>query len=176
MGDGVGKPLGVLNAGATITTATAVTAAAPKVAELATMYKRLMPVSRGTAVWVVNTLLSDALLSINADTATGNPSVLTYLPDLNGRIIPRLFGLPVVETEKLPSAFADGGLMLADFQQYVVGSRQQIEIARSEHVNFDTDETVWRCIARVEGQPWMNAPVQIGSTAADTVSAFVKSK
>jgi HK97 family phage major capsid protein len=104
-------------------------------------------------------------------------NVLTYLPDLNGRITPRLFGLPVVETEKLPSTFADGGLLLADFQQYVVGSRQQIEIAMSEHAAFEEDQTVWRCTARVEGQPWMNAPVQIGSNATtDTVSAFVRSK
>jgi HK97 family phage major capsid protein/HK97 family phage prohead protease len=175
-GDGVGKPLGVANAGATITTATALTAAAPKVSELATMYKRLMPYSRGTAVWVINTLLSDALLSINADSATGNPSSLSYLPDLNGRIIPRLFGLPVLETEKIETTFSAGGLMLVDFQQYVVGSRQQVEIAFSEHVNFDDDETVWRCTARVEGQPWINAPIKIGPGATDTVSPFVKSK
>jgi HK97 family phage major capsid protein len=66
--------------------------------------------------------------------------------------------------------------MLADFQQYVIGSRQHIEIAMSEHVNFDTDETVWRVTARVEGQPWMNAPIAIGSGGSDTVSAFVKSQ
>jgi HK97 family phage major capsid protein len=172
MGDGMGKPLGVLNAAATITTATALTAASPTVAELSTMYKRLMPSSRGTAVWVVNTLLSDALMAMNSTGA----NVLTYLPNLQGRIEPRLFGLPVLETEKMPSTFADGGMLLADFQQYVIGSRQQIEIAMSEHVNFDTDETVWRCTARVEGQPWLNAPIKIGSGGNDTVSAFVKSK
>jgi HK97 family phage major capsid protein len=171
MGDGTGKPLGVLNAPATITTASALTAAAPEVAELTAMYKRLLPASRATAVWVVNTLLTDALLAINSS----GTNVLTYLPNLQGRIEPRLFGLPVIETEKLPSTFAEGGLLLADFQQYVIGSRQQIEIARSEHVNFDTDETVWRVTARVEGQPWINAPIQIGSGTTDTASAFVKS-
>jgi hypothetical protein len=31
---------------------------------------------------------------------------------LQGRIEPRLFGLPVIETEKLPSTFAEGGLLL----------------------------------------------------------------
>jgi HK97 family phage major capsid protein len=141
------------------------------VAELTAMYKRLLPASRATAVWVVNTLLTDALLAINSS----GTNVLTYLPNLQGRIEPRLFGLPVIETEKLPSTFAEGGLLLADFQQYVIGSRQQIEIARSEHVNFDTDETVWRVTARVEGQPWINAPIQIGSGTTDTASAFVKS-
>jgi HK97 family phage major capsid protein len=173
-GDGVGKPLGVLNADATIQTATALTAAAPTVAELSAMYKRLIPASRATAVWVVNSLLTDSLMAINSDSSNAN--ALTYLPNLQGRIEPRLFGLPVLESEKMPSTFADGGLMLADFQQYVIGSRQHIEIAMSEHVNFDTDETVWRVTARVEGQPWMNAPIAIGSGGSDTVSAFVKSQ
>ncbi len=172
MGDGVGKPQGILNAPATIETTDAITAAAPTVAELSTMYKRLLPSSRGTAVWVVNTLLTDALMAMNAS----GTNVLTYLPNLQGRIEPRLFGLPVLETEKLPSTFSGGGLVLADFQQYVVGSRQQIEIAMSEHIKFDTDETVWRVTARVEGQPWINAPIKIGSGADDSVSAFVKSK
>ncbi len=172
MGDGVGKPLGVLNTVATITTATALTAAAPEVAQLSAMYKRMMPASRSTAVWVVNTLLTDALMAINSS----GTNVLTYLPNLQGRIEPRLFGLPVIESEKLPSTFSGGGLLLADFQQYVIGARQQIEVAKSEHVNFDTDETVWRVTARVEGQPWINEPIKIGSGANDTVSAFVKSK
>jgi HK97 family phage major capsid protein len=173
-GDGVGKPLGILNAPATIETATALTAAAPTVAELSAIYKRLIPSSRATAVWVVNSLLTDALMAINSDSTNSN--ALTYLPNLQGRIEPRLFGLPVLESEKLPSTFSGGGLLLADFQQYVIGSRQHIEIAMSEHVNFDTDETVWRVTSRVEGQPWINAPIAIGSGGNDTVSAFVKSK
>jgi HK97 family phage major capsid protein len=122
----------------------------------------------------VNSLLTDALMAINSDSTNSN--ALTYLPNLQGRIEPRLFGLPVLESEKLPSTFSGGGLLLADFQQYVIGSRQHIEIAMSEHVNFDTDETVWRVTSRVEGQPWINAPIAIGSGGNDTVSAFVKSK
>lgn len=171
-GDGIGKPLGILNSPATITTATALTATGPTVAELSTMYKRLIPASRATAVWLINPLLTDLLLAINSSGA----NTLTFLPNLQGRVEPRLFGLPVIETEKVPSTFAAGGLLLADFQQYVVGARQQIEIARSEHVNFNTDETVWRVTSRVEGQPWLNAAVKIGSGTNDTVSAFVKSK
>jgi HK97 family phage major capsid protein/HK97 family phage prohead protease len=171
-GDGNGKPLGVLNAPATITTGTALTAAAPEVSELSSMYSRLMIQSRRTAVWVVHQLLTDALMSINSS----GTNVLTYLPDLRGEIIPRLFGMAVIETEKLPTTFANGGLILADFQQYVVGNRQEIEIAMSEHAGFNEDETQWRCIARCDGQPYINGPVKIGSGANDTVSAFVKSK
>jgi HK97 family phage major capsid protein len=176
-GDGQGKPLGVLEAPATITTATALTAAAPTVAELSSMYSRLMIQSKQTAVWVINQLLVDALMSINA-TASSN-TTLTWLRDIrgdSGGSMPNLFGRPVIMTEKLPTSFAEGGLILADFQQYVVGNRQEIEIAMSEHAGFNRDETQWRCIARCDGQPYMNGPVKIGSGANDTVSAFVKSK
>lgn len=173
-GDGNGKPLGVLNAPATITTGTALTAAAPTVAQLSAMYSRLMQQSKENAVWVVHQLLTDALMSINA-TASSN-TMLTWLPDIRGRIQPVLFGHPVLFTEKLPTSFANGGLILADFQQYVVGNRQEIEIAMSEHAGFNQDETQWRCIARCDGQPYMNGPVKVGSGANDTVSAFVKSK
>jgi HK97 family phage major capsid protein len=164
--------LGVVNAPATITTETALTASAVTVAQVTKMYKRLMPSCRGTAVWVINTLLHDALQNINS---TGT-NVLTYLPDLNGRIQPRLLGLPVLETEKLPTTFANGGLILADFQQYVIGDRVQLEIAMSEHSSFTTDETDWRVISRTGGMPWMNSAVAIGEGTNDTVSAFVKSK
>jgi HK97 family phage major capsid protein len=175
-GDGNGKPLGVLNAPATITTTSALTSAAPTVAELSTMYSRLGRPYRRTAVWVVQQLLTDSLMSINA-TASSN-TMLTWLPNIRGEIEPRLFGRPVVETEKLPTTFANGGLILADFQQYVVGSRQQIEIAMSSEAGeaFERDETVWRCISRCDGQPWMNAPRKIGGGTNDTVSAYVKSK
>lgn len=171
-GDGSSKPQGVLGAACTITSDTAITPTGVTVPELTAMYKRLLPPCRATAVWVIHPLLSDALLAMNS---TGN-NVLTYLPNVQGRIEPRLFGLPVLETEKLPPTFADGGLLLADFQQYVVGARQQIELARSEHVNFGTDETVWRVTTRVEGQPWLNAPVKLGAGAGDTASAFVRSQ
>ena len=173
-GDGNGKPTGVLNAPATITTATALTAAAPTVNQLAQMYSRLMVQCRGTAVWVVHQLLADNLMNVNS---TGT-NVLTYLPDIRGIPTARLFGLPVLETEKLPESFANGGLLLADFRQYVVGNRQQIEIAMSSEAGdaFREDETQWRAIARVDGQPYINGAIKIGSSANSTVSAFVKSQ
>ena len=47
-----------------------------------------------------------------------------------------LLGRPAFPSEKLPALGTKGDLMLLDPSLYVVGDRQQIEIAASEHVNF----------------------------------------
>jgi HK97 family phage major capsid protein len=54
----------------------------------------------------------------------------------------------------------------------VIGDRQQIEVAASEHVNFLKNQMTWRVTQRVDGQPWLEKPItlQDGSTQ---VSPFV---
>jgi HK97 family phage major capsid protein/HK97 family phage prohead protease len=168
-GDGVGKPLGVLNADACITTATALTSS-PDVEKLLTMHKRLMMQSESRAVWVVHPLLWDAIAGLNAS------NYLTYLPDLNGRMEYRLFGSPVLRSEKMPEGFDAGGLLLADFSQYVVADAGGIEIAVSEHVYFESDQVGIRVTKRHDGQPKLNSAVKVGSGTNSSVSAFVKSK
>jgi HK97 family phage major capsid protein len=172
-GDGVAKPLGVLNSGATITTATALGTTPPDPSKLLTMWKRLNPACRSRAVWLVNVLLIDLLAGIST---SNTPNAVSWMPNLQGNIEMRLFGAPVLETEILPDTFATAGLLLADFSEYVVGDRQGLEIAMSEHVNFLNDETLWRVTMRMDGQPMPDAPVKIGSDAADSLSPFVKSK
>lgn len=168
-GDGVGKPLGVQNAAATISVD--VTAGGPTVAELASMYVRLDPECVDTAVWLINPLLYEDIMSLNAD----NDSALTFLPDINGRITPMLFGMPMYRTKVLSNTYASGGLMLVDFNKYVIGQDLNLEIAMSEHVAFRKRQTVWRATIRTDGQPLMNAAVPIGPTSDETVSFAVKS-
>jgi HK97 family phage major capsid protein len=177
-GDGVAKPLGFLNANACITTATALTAAAPTMPQINTMSKRLWAQGQQRAVWIANTLLSDAIKNIVQDSGNG----LTYMPNLNSTsqmvdgLVPMLDGKKVLLSEKMPATFADGGLALVDLQHYAVGTRQTIEVSYSEHIFFDTAELAWRAISRVDGQPRITGPVKIGSAAAATVSPFVKSQ
>lgn len=177
-GDGVAKPLGFLNASACITTATALTAAAPTMPQINTMTKRLWAQGQQRAVWIAHTLLSDAIKNIVQDSGNG----LTYMPNLNSTsqtvdgLVPMLDGKKVLLSEKMPATFADGGLALVDLQHYAVGTRQTIEVSYSEHIFFETAELAWRAISRCDGQPRITGPVKIGSAAAATVSPFVKSQ
>ena len=171
-GDGVGKPLGIYNSPCLVTTTDAFTAT-PTVLELATMYQRLPASSDGRALWAIHSLLFAALMDVGSTSTAAN--ALSWLPDINGRPGPALFGLPVRRSEKLPSSFATGGMALIDPKYYIAGDRAEIEIAMSEHVNFDDDETKWRVTTRVEGQPLWNGPMVIGSGANDSVSPFIRS-
>ena len=55
---------------------------------------------------------------------------------------------------------------------YRFGDRQALTVSRSEHVNFTTDEQVWKFVQRVDGRPWLTSALtpRNGST---TISPFV---
>jgi HK97 family phage major capsid protein len=168
-GDGVGKPLGVLNAPATMTTdvdATGIT-----VANVSDMYVKLMEECIDTAVWLVHPLLYADIMSLNADT----DAALTFLPDINGRIQPMLFGIPILRSKIMPGNYASGGLMLVDFQKYMIGDDLNMEVALSEHAEFRKRRTLYRCTIRTDGQPMLHTSVPIGPLNNERVSFAVKS-
>ena len=74
--------------------------------------------------------------------------------------------------EKLPALGTLGDLMLIDPSLYVIGDRQMLEIAASEHVNFLKNQMTWRVVERIDGQPWMDKPITL-QDASSQVSPFV---
>lgn len=168
-GDGVGKPLGILNAPATMTSnvdATGIT-----VANVSDMYVKLMEECIDTAIWLVHPLLYADVLSLNAD----SDSAITFLPDLNGRITPMLLGIPVVRSKLLPGNYASGGLTLVDFNKYIIGDDLNMEVALSEHAEFRKRKTLYRCTIRTDGQPMLFSSVPVGPLSNERVSFAVKS-
>jgi HK97 family phage major capsid protein len=83
-----------------------------------------------------------------------------------------LLGRPAIMTEKLPALGTKGDLILVDPSLYIIGDRQQIEIAASEHVNFLANQMTWRVVERVDGQPWLDKPITLQDNATQ-VSPFV---
>lgn len=171
-GDGVGAPKGVLASDCLITTGSTLTAAAVKVSEVNAMRKRLAQESRGRAVWVIHPMLLDALFNMNTESNGSSPLV----PDATQPGIYRLLGYPILESEKMPEAFSEGGLLLADFSQYYIVDSGGIEIATSEHVYFNSDQIGLRVTKRIDGQARWNAARKVGSGTNSTVSPFVRSK
>jgi HK97 family phage major capsid protein len=168
-GNGVGKPQGVLGASAAISV-TRNTASAVKLVDITNMWAKLLPVSWGKAFWTCSPSVVTQLLQLSD---ASNRAIFITI-DQGAAVAPRwsLLGRPVYPTEKVPALGTKGDLMLMDPSFYVIGDRQQIEIAASEHVNFLKNQMTWRVVERVDGQPWMDKPVtlQDGST---TVSPFV---
>jgi HK97 family phage major capsid protein len=168
-GNGVGKPLGILNANAAISV-TRGASNTVKFADVATMLSKLLPSSQRRSIWVVHPYVLAQLVQL-ADSSgriiwvPNNGGLQDYVPGT-------LFGLPVITTEKVPTLGTRGDVMLIDPQLYVIGDRMQIEIAASEHVNFLKNQMTWRVVERVDGQPWLEKPITLQDTAS-TVSPFV---
>ena len=168
-GNGVGKPLGVLNANATISV-NRNTANTVKYVDIATLFAKLLPGSINRAVWVISPTVIPQLLQLQDG---ANRAIFISIDQ--GAVKPpiwKLLGLPVQMTEMVPALGTKGDVMLIDCSNYVIGDRMALEVAASEHVNFLKNQMTWRFVQRVDGQPWMDKPVtlQDGTTQ---VSAFV---
>ena len=78
----------------------------------------------------------------------------------------------MIITEKAQSLGTAGDIYFVDFGQYLIGDRQAITMARSEHVNFTTDELAWRFVERVDGRAWLQSALT-PRNGTNTVSPFV---
>jgi HK97 family phage major capsid protein len=105
-------------------------------------------------------------------TMLGGDNVIFLGNDVTGKPRWQVLGHPVVVSEKLPSLGTQGDVLLMDLQHYLVGDRQQIEVAYSEHAAFLTNQSIWRFVSRVAGQPWLRDKVTL-SDASSTLAPFV---
>jgi len=172
-GDGVGKPLGVLKSSALllVTRAGGANTQTIALADVAGMFAKMLPSSQTKAIWVTSPSCVTKLLTL-AD--AGNRAL--FLPEPYGGFHQKpqwtLLGLPVFISEKVPALGSDGDLILIDPSLYVIGDRQSIEIAASEHVNFLKNQMTWRVVERIDGRPWMDQAVTLQDHTT-TVSPFV---
>lgn len=166
-GSGAGQPLGVLNAGATITVNRQSDSPRVTFPDIANMMTNFLP--GGMGMWIASQTLMADLLTMNGP--SGNPS---YLWGSAQAGVPNtLLGYPIIFTEKLPAAGNDGDLLLIDPTYYLIGDRQNTTIDVSVHNRFEYDQTTWRGVHRVDGQPWLSAPITY-SDGTTQVSPFVK--
>lgn len=166
-GTGAGQPLGIMNAPATITRARIGGFGNPVVGDLANMAERLLPGSWPTAVWMMHPETVGAI--------AGDPAVGANVGGILDLSSMKCMGRPIILTEKCAGTAVTGDVILADWNHYVIGNRS-LEISASREVpgdyGFLTDETFWRVVLRVDGQPIMDAPVT-PKLGTDTLSAFV---
>lgn len=164
-GTGAGQPLGLLNAGATISVA-AQAMVGFTMADVMNMLEHFLPGSNG--VWMMN---QQHLSNLYTLVSPGNDYV--FIANANEKAPGTLFGYPVIFTEKLPLPGTAGSVVLADWKYYLVGDRQATTVEATRFNRFEYDETTWRCVHRVDGQPWLSTflTLQDGSSS---VSPFVQ--
>jgi len=172
-GTGAGVPLGAIHANnGSLITVTRSGVGLLDWVDISNMAQRLLPKSWDSAIWLINPSVIDELFEGTAPAA--NQATLL---DMSER---KLWGIPFIPTEKCQAMGTQGDIALCDFGHghYVIADRE-MRISASRHVpdpgrgyGFTTDETFWKIVLRVDGQPLMTAPIT-PYRGADTLSPFI---
>jgi HK97 family phage major capsid protein len=164
-GTGAGQPLGVINAGATFVEPRAVagTIGIDDIIQMIGHHQGSSP------IWHITRAAFPTIAQLNGP--AGNPSYV-FIPNAREGIPATLFGFPIFWTEKLPTLGTQGDILLASWDMYLVGDRQQVTIDTTNIFRFRNDLTSWRAVHRVDGQPWLTQPVTLADGAWQ-ISPFV---
>jgi HK97 family phage major capsid protein len=166
-GNGVGKPLGIMNSPALVSV-TRIDANEVDQTDIANMYARRWA-GVSDYVWLANPSVFPQLINLTV----GNFPFLLPVSS-GGQGDPRfsLYGLPYIEVEYTAALGTTGDIMLASLSQYQIIRKGGVQAASSIHVNFTSDETAFRFIYRVDGQPLWNSALT-PFDAGNTLSPFV---
>lgn len=167
--DGVGKPLGILQAPCRCTVSRG-TASQIHTTDVVGMLARFCG-RLDNAVWLANQTTLPYIYTLRD--AAGN---YIWMPGASGNISGRspgtLYGIPLVITEKVPALGTEGDLILADFSQYIIGDSKGLRVEESTHFKFGTDKRVWKFVKRLDAKPWLNSAIT-PKLGGSTLSYFV---
>jgi HK97 family phage major capsid protein len=181
-GTGVGQPLGIMNAPCRVSVAkeTSQVAATFHADNVGKMMARLPSKSFARSVWFVNQDVLPQIFKLGfavttaAGTAAGAGAL--YLPPnglANTPAYGTILGRPIVVTEACATLGTVGDVILADMSRYLtVVKASGVKSDVSMHLWFDQNLTAFRFVLRVNGQPWLSAPIARKS-GSNTLSHFV---
>jgi HK97 family phage major capsid protein len=161
-GTGAGQPLGVLNSGCLVSVAKETGQKFDTVVleNVTKMWSRMIGSSRSTAVWLINQDIEPQLYTMSLAIGTGGSAVFMPGGGVSGSPYMSLFGRPVIPCEQCATLGDLGDIVLADFANgYVVAEKGGIQADMSIHVRFVYDESVFRFVLRVDGQPMLASAV-----------------
>jgi HK97 family phage major capsid protein len=153
-GDGVAKPYGILTNTAALTSATRTDASEIDSLDIGRMWGGRIA-GYNDYIWVVNQGTYPQLLNL----AIGNSPVFLPAGGMGGQIYSTLLGRPMIETEYSPALGTMGDILLFSPSAYKLIQKGGVETASSIHVYFTTDETCFRWVYRIGGQPVYNAQI-----------------
>ena len=166
-GNGVGKPLGIMNAPCLISPLR-VDANQIDETDIANMWARRWA-GASDYVWLANPSIFPQLINLTI----GNfPALLPASAGMQGDPSFSLYGRPFIEVEYTAALGTTGDLMLASLSQYQTIQKGGVQAASSIHVNFTADETAFRFVYRIDGQPLWNSALT-PKDAGNTLSPFV---
>lgn len=195
-GGGVGEPQGYINSPAAISLTPTGGANTLQFADVAKMYTRMWPQSLNNAVWLCSPDTLQLLIQIAVAPTYGSSNTqgvpvappgwlsmteqaIGYPGGGNGDgVTYKLMGRPLVVSEKIPSSASGnttqaGALSFVDFDYYLLGDRQSMQIATSDEYLFTSDLVAYRVIERLDGRVWPQSAITPANGSADTLSPVV---
>jgi HK97 family phage major capsid protein len=178
-GSGSGQPLGVLNAPATITIAKqsgqqAGTVNSQNVQDMLAAFWTRSYNSDGS-VWLYNQALLPQLASLATLVGTAGSESKLFQWATAADDYDRLAGFPALQSEHCAYPGTPGDLILADFSRYILPMRERFRAEVSIHVLFLSNQSTFKFICRVGGQPIDRSPVSAlnGGSPSYQTSSFV---
>ena len=168
-GNGVGRPLGVMNSGALISV-TRQASGYVDMPDIGNMAARLLPDSWIRAVWIINQSVLAQWMTLN----DAGANVASFI-DLSTM---QCLGCPILVSEHAAALGTSGDIILADFAQFVLGGQDMV-VSSSREADYSSgtagwtrDQTLWKMVFHTDGQPILSAPIT-PKHGGSTVSAFV---
>ena len=158
-GTGVGEPKGFLgtNASAVVAAESGQQSATIVAENIDKMYSRMLPSSLARAIWIVSPDALPQLFSMARSVGTGGSAVM--VTNMESAAPGSIYGRPIVVSEKAKALGSQGDISFVDLSYYLVGDRQQMTAASSQDYLFRSDQTAFRIVERVDGQPWIQSPI-----------------
>lgn len=146
-GDGVGKPLGVLNSPALISQ-TRIDQNTILNADILSMWQRLHPSNRANSAWFVNSEAEPKLDQLYLTTSLES----RYISYGNDGVM-RMKGRPVYVTEFNAALGSVGDILLADMSDYLLWEKGGVQSSVNPWLQWLTGEQAFKFTYRVDGQP-----------------------
>lgn len=157
-GGGTGRPEGIINSNAliSITAEDAQDAATIEAQNVIKMYARMPSRNRANAIWLANEDTLSQLMTMVLTVGTAGVPVWLPANSLSNQPHDVLMGKEIVYTEHCQTLGTAGDLFFWAPNQYLMGQRStSVRADVSIHLKFETDETAFRFIHRVDGKcPW----------------------
>jgi HK97 family phage major capsid protein len=174
-GDGIGKPLGLMNSSALITISKELGQAADTVLyeNVVKMWNRIPIRHRKNSAWLINQEIEPQLFGMSL--VIGTSGVPVYMPanGINGAMYSTIFGRPVIPIEQCSKLGDKGDIILTDLSAYIGTEKGGTQMDSSIHVQFLYDEQVFRFRYRFNGAPYYNSPVASYKNASFTYSPYI---
>jgi HK97 family phage major capsid protein len=181
-GTGVGQPLGIINSPCLVSVAKLGSQANDTVkgGNLVDMMARMPAASYQNAVWLINQdvlpqIMGSGVVVTDAagTTAQGIGGIWMAPNGLSQTPYGTILGRPIVVTEACSALGDVGDIILADMNKYLTvvksgGIRSDV----SMHFYFDQNISAFRFVMRMNGQPWLSAPIA-RKNGSNTLSHFV---